>query len=85
MIELGQKARDTVTGFQGVAVAYTKWLNGCMRFGLQPPVDKEGKLPEAQWFDEPQIELVEDGVPVGPSDTGGPMPSLPKRNADPRR
>jgi hypothetical protein len=85
-IELGKKARDTVSGFVGVTVAFTKWLNGCVRWGLQPPVDKDGKLPDAQWFDEPQlIEVPDEPLKAGPSDVGGPMPSIPQRHADPQR
>lgn len=87
MIELGRKMRDTVSGFAGVAMGQTVWLNGCVRVCLQPPVDKDGKLPEEKWFDEPQVEIVEDSpaIPAGARDTGGPLPSTPRRNPDPRR
>jgi hypothetical protein len=30
-LELGASARDTITGFEGVIVSKTKWLNGCGR------------------------------------------------------
>lgn len=85
-IELGDRCRDTISDFTGTAVAFTTWINGCTRFALQPKIDKDGKLPEAQWFDEPQIVVMEETVaPTGPRDTGGPLPSKPTRNADPRR
>lgn len=30
-VELGDIAKDEVSGFQGVVVAVTNWLNGCNR------------------------------------------------------
>lgn len=55
MIKLGDECRDEVTGFKGIAVARTEWLNGCARVVIQPPVGKDGKCPEAMTFDEPQL------------------------------
>lgn len=85
MLQMGDKAKDTVTGFQGIVVAKTTWLNGCTRVGLQSDVLKDGLPTEPQWFDEPQLILVEaQKVQAGPRDTGGPIPK-PKRNPDPVR
>ena len=58
MVELGQRVRDKVSGFEGIVVGRAEWLNGCVRCELQPMLDKEGKLPEAQWIDEPQLEVI---------------------------
>lgn len=35
MIELGNKVRDTVTGFTGIVVGKTIWMYGCERFAVQ--------------------------------------------------
>lgn len=70
MIELGSVVRDTISGFQGKAVCRMKWLNGCDRIVIQPPVDKDGKLPDNQTFDEPQVELVQPPKNRPPSGTG---------------
>jgi hypothetical protein len=59
MIKLGAKVRDTITNFQGIAVARTEWLHGCIRITIQPPVRKDGTLPDPQSFDEPQVFAVE--------------------------
>jgi hypothetical protein len=59
-VELGQKVRDKVSGFEGIAVCRHIYLEGCERISVQPLVDKEGKLPEAATFDEPQLEVIED-------------------------
>ena len=81
-IKLGDKVRDTVSGFEGIAFGQTLFLHGCTRIGVQPVVDKDGKLPEAQWFDEPQLVKVSaKAVETGSRKTGGPMVSIPTRNA----
>jgi len=55
-INLGDKVKDTVTGFKGIAIARTIWLHGCARITVQPEgVQKDGKLYETQVFDEPQL------------------------------
>jgi len=85
-INLGDEAKDAVTGFSGIATARTVWLNGCVRVSLQPrKLDKDGKVQEALTFDEPQLVLVKAGaVPCGPRDTGGPIPS-PTQHKGPTR
>lgn len=57
-VELGDKARDTVSGFEGIVVGQTEWLNGCVRYCLQPPV-KDGEFKEQVWVDEEQVVQVE--------------------------
>ena len=87
MIELGQRVRDTVTGFEGIATGHTKWLTGCDTFGLQSTTLAEDGTPMAtQWFDVLRLEAVPD-EPVIPRaedvDTnGGPQP-IPLRNTAP--
>jgi len=58
MINLGDEVKDSVSGFKGIAVAKHTYLQGCDRVSVQPSIDKEGKLPEAQTFDEPQLETI---------------------------
>ncbi len=61
-ITLGVEVKDRISGFRGVAVSKHTHLQGCDRFGVQPPVNKDGELPDAQVFDEPDLEVVGDGV-----------------------
>lgn len=83
-IQLGDKARDKVTGYEGICVARTDWISGCARLTLQPPAGKDGKIPDAQTFDEPMLELVKAQVlPTGPQKKGGPRPE-PTRATAPR-
>lgn len=79
MINLGDEVKDKVSGFRGVAVARHEYLQGCLRISVQPPIDKDGKLPDALAFDEPQLVVVKTArVATGQRDTGGPAPYLPK-------
>jgi len=57
-IKLGDEVEDVITGFSGIAVAKTDWIHGCSRVTIQPPVDKDGKHPDAISFDEPAVKLV---------------------------
>lgn len=75
MIELGDKVKDSVSGFIGIAISRHSYLQGCDRISVQPPFDKkQNKLPENQSFDEPQLIALKkkvNGRKKGPS--GGPM------------
>lgn len=72
MVKLGQEVQDKVSGFTGVAVAKHLYLNGCSRVTVQPKIDKDGKLPEAQTFDEPQLVALPTKKLTGQNSTGGP-------------
>lgn len=72
-IGLDMVVRDRVTGFQGLTIAKTEWLNGCVRFLVQPQELKDGRPIEADWIDEQQIEIIEDKKKEEPKPTGGPQ------------
>lgn len=57
-IELGRKVKCKITGFTGVAICRTTYMNGCARVGVQPPVDKDGKHPDSMYIDENMVEYV---------------------------
>ena len=80
--ELGKVAKDQITGFQGIITGRAQYLTGCNTYGLLPQkLNKEGKIQEADWFDEVRIKIVKDG-PLHSNnesrDTGGPV-DIPKR------
>ena len=62
MIGLGQKAKDKITGFEGILTGRCEYLYGCDQYLLTPSVDKEGKRQDGEWFDEGRIEIIGDGV-----------------------
>lgn len=61
-IPLGARVKDKITGFQGIVVARSEYLHGCWRVCIQPEELQEGKIAEAHWFDEPQVELIQENV-----------------------
>lgn len=61
-VNLGDRAKDNITGFTGIVVAITKWLHGCDRIVIQPKMGKDGKVPENMSFDLPQIIVMAKAV-----------------------
>lgn len=58
-IKLGDKLRDRLTGFEGIAVARIEYLNGCVQYELAPAALKEdGGRHKAEWFDVQRLEGV---------------------------
>lgn len=74
MLKLGDKARDSVTGFEGTVVARAEYLNGCVRLALVPSVDKGGNCRESSWFDEQRLDS------SSTAKTGGPRTAPPVKN-----
>lgn len=75
MIELGDIAKDDISGFKGTVVAITRWYNGCDRYLIQPnECGKDGKPIEAVCFDVQQLSLVKPKAHKPVTKTGGPRP-----------
>ena len=85
-IELGQEVIDVVSGYKGIVIARSEYLNGCTRCGVQAKIGKDGKLQDCCWFDEPQLKPIGKGIKIKSvrRDTGGPVSSLPTRMNDPK-
>lgn len=77
MIKLGNKARDKVTGFEGIAISKIEYLNGCIQFCIKPKSDN-GKMPGGEYIDIQQLEFIDDGVAVEAKPTGGENMGAPK-------
>ena len=98
MIKVGDRVKDIVTGYTGIAVARTEWLNGCIRFTVQSNEYHDSKPVDSLCVDEPQLVIVEKGVtkrlgdeciepPTSSQEAtapGGPAPT-PERHKDPTR
>lgn len=79
MIKLGDKVKDTITDFEGMAVARCVYLNGCVRIEVQPKgLNKDGKIVEAEWIDETQL-VVKGKTKVRKNDEHGGPGSRPSR------
>lgn len=58
MVELGRKYKCVITGFEGVATGYVKYITGCDQV-LVAPAAKNGSFVASQWLDEQRL------IPVG--------------------
>lgn len=74
----GQKVMDKLSGLTGTITAEVEYLNGCIRYQIQPGLDKEGHYQEVQVIDEQQLEIIESPVMKEPKRNGGDRPGLPK-------
>lgn len=90
-VDLGDKVRDRISGFEGVVIGVTEWLYNCRRPIVQPfTVDSNGKPVASESFDEPQLEVLEKAVfktetPLKTSKkTGGPR-ITPAQRSTPSR
>lgn len=83
MINLGDKARDSVSGFEGTVIARTEWLYGCVRYALQPNKLKDGLPIEERWFDQAALQLVQETEQPVAKVAGGRVVGGPQR--DPKR
>ena len=59
MILLGQKVKDKVTGFEGIAVSRVEYMNGCIQYGVRPryiEAEMKGIYPQAEYIDQDELE-----------------------------
>jgi hypothetical protein len=78
--ELGSVASDKITGFEGVIMCRTQWLNNCNVYGIKPQKLKDDKPIGLEYFDEPDIEIVEKDAFEPKRKTGGPAHSVQRTN-----
>ena len=80
--ELGFKAKDSITGFEGVIGGRTEYLTGCVHYGIMPQKLKpDGGTCDWEWFDESRVILVSEtkvNLNENPEQPSGPMPSAPQ-------
>lgn len=80
IFELGVKAKDKLTGFEGTIISRCDHITGCNTYGLKGKLDKEGNPQDPQWFDEGMINKTGKGIKpnsVQAVDNGGPLSENP--------
>jgi hypothetical protein len=55
-IELGDKVKDLITGFEGIAVSRTEFINGCVQFGVAKQLKKGDKVTPETFGLDPSID-----------------------------
>ncbi len=61
---LGKKVTDKITGFSGIVTGRVNYISGCNQALVNPPVDKDGNIQEAAWFDEQRLNVSDDDAIV---------------------
>lgn len=79
-VTLGERYRDEISGFEGVATARYEYLHGCVRVQLEKG-GGDGK-PEEFVFDEQRLVLANDAGtrPAPTARSGGPLAGPPSRD-----
>ena len=80
IFELGAKAKDKLTGFEGIITGRADHITGCNTYGIKAKLGKNGKPQEAEWFDEGMITIVGKGIKpntVTAKEDGGPLSENP--------
>lgn len=95
-IKLGDKVKDSITGFEGIVIARIEYLNGCIQFGVKARV-KDATLKEAEYIDKDQLTRLGPGLnkadnaasqnphPVSSRARGGFQPDGPQRKKRQRK
>lgn len=82
-LKLGVRARDKITGFEGIVVSKVSYLTGCDQWCLTPPVDKDLKVRDGHYFDGARLEVLTVAIKPEdvqqPRDPGGPNRDAPSR------
>ena len=81
IFKLGAKAKDKITGFDGIIIGRADHITGCNTYGLKPKINKDGEIKEAEWFDEGMIVITGKGIKpntVKAVDDGGPLSEHPR-------
>lgn len=56
---LGKRAKDAVTGFEGVVTSLSFDLYGCIQIVITPPAEN-GKYKDGHWLDISRMEILSD-------------------------
>lgn len=82
-IKLGSKVRDRITTLEGIATSRTEYLNGCVRYAVQPVGLKDGKIIDPDYVDVEQLEVIEEPEDKKVVPSGGPR-DAPRALPNPR-
>ena len=76
-IELGDKVKNIITGFEGVVTGDCQYLHGCRQFLVVPKISKNGEHRGSHWFDAPNLKVLKKAVVKTTDPTWGPAINPP--------
>lgn len=79
-IQLGDRVKDSISGFSGIAQGHALYRFGCAQFLITPEKLKEdGSELGSSWFDEQRVMLIDKLSPATPAPpSGGPQSNAPR-------
>ena len=77
--QLGNTAKDVITGFQGVVIVKCQYLTGCSQSLLVPRANQDGEV-KTMWVDDDRLEAVDTPTIVLPTKTSNGPDRAPSRN-----
>ncbi len=82
-IEHGDRAKDAITGFTGIVICISKWINGCIRVVIQGEnLEFKKGVEDSVSVDLQQVVLLaKDPLGLAPK-TGAPAPGGPFPDAE---
>ena len=57
-VDVGDRVKDKVSGFEGIVISRTEFMAGCERIEVQAEKLHEGEPVEAQLFDAPNLDVI---------------------------
>ena len=58
--KLGSVAKSIITGFKGTITGRSHNHEGCDRYVLQPEIGEDGKVPESMFYDDVELEILDE-------------------------
>lgn len=77
---LGKEVKCKITGFNGIATAKIEYINGCVQYCVKPKMVDNSKMPDGEYIDVEQLELVSAGVKIQSTNHGGDRKEHPRTN-----
>lgn len=76
-ISLGDKVKDRVSGFEGIATGRHEYIFGCLQYSVTPAVKEQKDEAKVRAFDDGALDITErNAVQRWPTDASGtPQPS----------
>lgn len=75
-VGMGDKVKDTLSGFTGVVIGRAEHMTGCHQVYVLPTSEKDNEIKAGNWFDIERVEKVEANVATVKSRlTGADIPS----------
>lgn len=78
-IQLGDRVKDSISGFTGIAQGHALYRFGCAQFLITPDrLKDDGTELASSWFDEQRVVLLDKLSPATPAPpSGGPQANAP--------